>query len=84
MALQQTIKIVRKPEVLNTSGLSKTTLQNRINDGLMPPPIPLGDRAVGFLEFEVQAVLAAMAAGKNKDEIRAVVTTLVNQRQQAA
>lgn len=80
----QSIKIIRRPEFLSTTGLSKTTGQTRINEGLMPPPISLGERAVGFLEHEVQAVLSAMAAGKSKADIRALVNYLVDQRQQSA
>ena len=80
----QSIKIIRKPEVLSITGLSRTTHQTRINDGLMPPPISLGERAVGFLEHEIQAVISAMAAGKSKDDLRALVNYLVEQRQQAA
>lgn len=80
----QTIKIIRKPEVLSITGLSKTTLQTRINEGLMPPSISLGERAVGFLDHETQAVMRFIAAGKSKDEIRALVSYLVEQRQQAA
>lgn len=88
MSLQTTqpqpIRIIRKPELLKLSGLSKTTLQTRINTHLMPPSISLGDRAIGFIEFECQAVLRAMAAGKSKDEIRALVSYLIKQRQEAA
>lgn len=88
MALQentpQVIKVIRLPDVINQSGLPKTTLFYRINEGLMPPSFSLGGRAVGFIEHEIQAVLATMAAGKSKDEIRALVRYLVEQRQQAA
>ncbi len=84
LAKPQTLKIIRKPEVLSMTGLSRTTHQTRINDGLMPPPISLGERAVGFILHETQAVLAAMASGKSKDDIRALVSYLVDQRQQLA
>jgi prophage regulatory protein len=80
----QPYKIIRRPSVLNMLGLSKTTLFNREQDGLTPPPINLGGRAVGYLEHECQAVLKAMVAGKSKDEIRQLVCDLVAQRQQAA
>lgn len=80
----QSIKIIRKPEVLSITGLSRTTHQTRVNKGLMPPKISLGERAIGYLEHEIQAVLTAMVAGKSKEDIRSLVSYLVAQRQQAA
>lgn len=74
------IKILRKPEVLNSFGISDSTLYARINEGVIAPPIPLGDRAVGFLEHEAQAVLSSMVAGKSKEEIKSQVTAMVHER----
>ena len=79
-----TINIMRKPETLKKLGLSKSTLHARINDGLLPPPVSLGARAVGFIEHEIEAVLAAIVAEKSNDEIRNLVSNLVLQRQIAA
>lgn len=84
MITGQSIKIIRKKEVLTITGLSKSSLHLRINDETMVPSISLGERAVGFIESEVQAVLAAMVAGKNKDELRLLVRDLVAKRQQLA
>lgn len=74
--------IDRKSEVISRIGLSKATFHVRINEGLLPPSISLGDHAVGFLRHEVDAVLAAMAAGQSKADIRVLVAELVEQRQQ--
>jgi len=49
----------------------------------MPPPIPLSERSVGWLEHEVDAVLAAMVAGRRDDFIKALVGRLVDQRKNA-
>lgn len=49
-----TEKILRLPEVTNRTGLSRSTIYSRIQDGTFPKPISLGDRAVGWLEGEVQ------------------------------
>ena len=76
--------INRRPDVLSRFGISNTHLHNQIKAGLMPPPIPLGgQRAVGWLQHELDAVLAAMAAGKSQDHIRALICHLVDQRQNA-
>jgi prophage regulatory protein len=75
------LKLQRKPETLIQYGLGRSTFHARINEGLIPPPISLGDRAVAYLSHETQQVIAAMAAGKTKDEIKALVIVLVDERQ---
>jgi len=74
------LKIERKPEVLAKLGLSRSTLAQRIKDKLLPPPISLGERAVGFIAHETDAVLAAMVAGYSKEQIKTLVASLVAQR----
>ena len=76
-------RICRKPEVLSMLAISKSTLHERINDGLLPPPIKLGGRAVGWLENEIQQTLKAMAAGIQDDLLADYIETLVNARKEA-
>lgn len=78
---QQPLRIMRRPEVLTQTGLSKSTLQLRINNGLFCPPVSLGNRAVGFISSEINAVLNALFAEKSNDEIRVLVLSLIEQRQ---
>lgn len=75
------IKIIRLPEVLNSYPVSKSTFYLKLQDGFLPPSISLGEKAVGYIEHEYQAVLAAMVAGDSEDEIKALVKSLVNERQ---
>ena len=77
-------RINRKSEVLSRTGLSKTTLYARINSGLFPPPISLGPRAVGFVQHEVDQVLAYMIAGKSESELKKFVARLVEKRSEVA
>jgi prophage regulatory protein len=74
--------IIRKHKVVAQFSFSKSTLYNRIKDGLIPPPISLGARSVGFYQHEITAVIAAMGAGKEPNEIRELVTSLTAKRQQ--
>jgi prophage regulatory protein len=74
----------RKPEVLKRFGFSKSTLHNRINQNKFVPAISIGDRSVAWISSEVDAVIAAMAAGKSDDELKALVANLVSHRQQLA
>lgn len=75
-----TNRIIRQPMVLKTFGISKSTLFNRINDGLFPPSIKLGGRACGWLDSEIQAVLSALVANQTQDEIKALVGDIVQAR----
>lgn len=45
--------ILRLPNVLGRTGLSRSTVYKRITDGRFPPPISLGGRAVGWIESEI-------------------------------
>ncbi|WP_283789277.1 helix-turn-helix transcriptional regulator [Bermanella sp. WJH001] len=74
------LRIIRKPEVLATLGISKSTLFNRIQAGLLPPSINLGGRACGWLETEIQAVLSALVSSRENNEIKQLVNDLVEAR----
>jgi len=45
--------ILRLPAVLERTGLSRSTVYLMISRKAFPPPISLGDRAVGWLELEI-------------------------------
>mgnify|MGYP003385452832 FL=1 len=78
------IQLIKKSGVLGRTGYSSSTLYNRINEGTFCPPIALGARGVAYVEYEVQAVLRAMVAGKTKAELQILVQSLIKQRSEAA
>ena len=45
--------LLRRPQVQQRTGLSRSTLYEYIKDGEFPAPVRLGARAVGWLESEV-------------------------------
>ncbi len=45
--------ILRLPQVLSRTGLSRSLLYQKINEGTFPKQIPLGVRAMGFSETAV-------------------------------
>ena len=47
-------KVLRLPSVKDISGLSRSTIYLRIKKGDFPKPISLGDRAVGWLEKDIE------------------------------
>ena len=45
--------ILRLPAVKSRTGLSRSTIYLRVAEGNFPTPIPLGGRAVGWIEEEI-------------------------------
>ena len=45
--------IIRLPEVMARTGLSRSTIYHKISNGEFPPPINLGLRAVGWIADEI-------------------------------
>jgi prophage regulatory protein len=73
-------RLVRKPEALSILGDSNTQLYDKINNGLMVPPVKIGSRAVAFPSDELNAIVAARAAGFSKTQMQALVDRLHAQR----
>ncbi len=75
--------ILRIPAVKLESGLSRSTIYQRIGEGLWTKPVSLGARAVGWPSDEVEAINAARIAGKTDEEIRTLVMKLEAARKDA-
>jgi len=56
---QTKLSILRRKQVEERTGLSRSTIYLRIQEGTFPRPINLGARAVGWLENEIEAWLSA-------------------------
>ena len=76
--------ILRLPSVKAESGLSRSTIYLRVEQGLWTRPVKIGVRAIGWPASEVVALNAARIAGKSNDEIRALVAKLEAERKHAA
>lgn len=74
--------ILRLPSVKHESGLSRSTLYLRINQGLWTKPLSLGGRAVGWPANEVTALNAARIAGQSDADIRKLVLLLEGERKE--
>lgn len=61
-------KIIRLKEVMAATGFCRAALYQKMKDGEFPRPIPISDRARGWLECEVvewqKARIAKRSAGK--------------------
>ena len=51
--IQQEPAFLRRKQVETRTGLSRSTIYQYIKAGVFPKPVPLGPRAVGWLESEV-------------------------------
>jgi len=45
---------LRIPEIVHRTGMSRTTIYDRINEGKFPKQIPLGSNLVVWLESDIQ------------------------------
>ncbi len=76
--------IKRISDVLKTFGFrSRTTIYKNIQLGLFTRPIVIGQRSVGWLDAEVNAICAAHVAGMSEDQLRALVVQLHERRLKA-
>lgn len=57
--------ILRRPEVEHRTGLSRSTIYQRVKEGTFPAPIPLGPQSVGWVESEIQSFLANRIAERD-------------------
>ena len=50
--------MLRPPEVMARTGLSRTTIWRRVRAGTFPPPIELGQNSIGWPESLIRSWLA--------------------------
>jgi prophage regulatory protein len=55
--MPNTIRILRRKDVQQRTGLSRSSLYLRMSEGTFPRSISLGSRAVGWIESEIDAWL---------------------------
>ncbi len=77
MSLQ---KFIRASTAQSALALPKSSFYAHIEEGLLPPPIRLGKRSVGWLESEINAVIAARIQNRSDDEIKLLVQQMINNR----
>ncbi|NVJ62195.1 MAG: AlpA family phage regulatory protein [Gammaproteobacteria bacterium] len=80
MTIRKFYQLIRRPDVLQLTARSKSALQLDEKNGLFVPPISIGARAVAYIKHEVEAVIDARIQGKPEDDIRELVSTLIEAR----
>ena len=53
------MRIIRLKEVIDSTGLARSTIYKYIQEGSFPKPVTLGDRCVGWVDEEVQEWILA-------------------------
>ena len=61
------VRFLRLPEVLARTGLSRSTIYVRLDQGRFPRPVSLGGRAVGWIEAEVDEWIRERIAESRSD-----------------
>jgi prophage regulatory protein len=79
------MQILRMPAVKGKAGhRSDASIYNAIRDGLFTTGVAIGQRAKGWPDYEVDAIITARIAGKSDDQIRELVKALHAKRTEMA
>lgn len=79
------MKILRMPAAKDKAGhRSDASIYNAIRDGLWTTGVAIGQRANGWPDYEVDAIITARIAGKSDDQIRELVKALHAKRTELA
>lgn len=77
--------ILRMPSVKAETGhRSHASIYNAIRAGLFTKPVPIGQRSVGWPDYEVRAINTARIAGRSDAEIKELVRQLHAKRDEVA
>lgn len=78
------VQIVRLPQVLQRRGRGRSAHYEDISKGLFTRPVHIGARAVGWPDYEIDALIAAQVAGTPPPGLRRLVQQLEERRKSAA
>jgi len=76
-------RLLRLPECLHKTGLSKSAFQKKISEGEIPRPVSLGARSVAWPESEIDAWIAEKLAQPREPNRGADVARAVRYARQA-
>lgn len=69
------MRIIRLKEVIDSTGLARSTIYKYIGEGTFPKPVSLGDRCVGWVDSEVHDWILARIEERDLAEATAVRST---------
>ncbi len=62
------MRIIRLKEVIDLTGLARSTVYKYVGEGSFPKPVSLGDRCVGWVDTEVQDWILDKIEARDLDE----------------
>lgn len=80
--LAKKLKLIRINEVIEVSGLKRSTIYSYISQGIFPSQIKLGLRCVAWVENEILEINSARIANKTEQEIKQLIAQQVDLRHQ--
>lgn len=66
----EAVRILRVRQVCEKTGLSRSTVYELVAEGVMPPPVRVGHRTVGWVESEVDEFLRLRIAQSRQQASR--------------
>ena len=66
------LKLLRLPDVKARTGLSRSSIYLRMSEGSFPTSVPLGARAVGWVESEIENFLESRIKARASVELKRV------------
>lgn len=63
-----TMKFLRIQDVMSLTGLGRSTIYKFMDEDIFPKTIPLGGRAVGWLESEIEEWMESRLALRDNQE----------------
>ncbi|WP_323158357.1 helix-turn-helix transcriptional regulator [Pseudomonas viridiflava] len=65
------MRIIRLKDVIDSTGLGRSSVYKHISEGTFPKPVSLGDRCVGWVEGEVHDWSMARVEERDLAEVTA-------------
>lgn len=59
------MRLIKLKEVINSTGLGRSSIYNYISDGRFPKPVSLGGRAVAWVEEEIEEWIQEKINGRD-------------------
>ncbi len=66
MILGLPMRIIRLKDVIDSTGIARSTIYKLIGEGEFPKPVPLVGRSVGWVESEVHEWIKARIAERDR------------------
>ena len=63
--MEKAKRFIRLPEVINRTGYRRTSIYEKISEGIFPAPIKLGPRAVAWVSEEIDKWMDARVAERD-------------------